>query len=133
MEEKDEWVFFKDIDWECSKNNRFNVDTRDFHCGYNWTNESHPDWSKIGGLDKFFFTKEEMVSEIERLFEESGGVKKWRFLELESSDNRVKYWNLKYLRIWRTEKGFLICNQEHRAIPKDILNSKVNKKSLNYE
>jgi hypothetical protein len=29
MEPKNHWVFFKEIDWECPKNNKFNVDTRE--------------------------------------------------------------------------------------------------------
>lgn len=130
MEEKEEWVFFKEIDWDCPKNNRFNIDTRDFHCGYNWTDESHPDYHKIEKLEKFFFTKEELVSEIERLFNESSGIGKWRMLQLICSDARVVGWNLKYLRVWRTDKGFLICNRDNRAIPKDIISCKVNQEYL---
>lgn len=130
MEEQEQWVFFKDIDWDCPKNNKFNVDTRDFHCGYHFTDIAHKDFEILKKYDKFFFTKEEMKSEIERLFNESGGVGKWRLLSLQSKDERVLYWNIKYLRIWRTEKGFLICNSYEVAIPKDILACDVNKELL---
>ena len=47
MEQQKEWVFFQDIDWNCEKNNRFNVDTRDFHVGYNFNDKLHKDWSTI--------------------------------------------------------------------------------------
>ena len=132
MEEKNEWVFFKDIDWSCQKNNRFNIDTRDFHCGYNFKDELHPDYQTISKYDKFFFTEDELKSEIERLYIESGGKGKWRMLTLDCNDNRVDNWAMKYLRIWRTEKGFIICNSENKAIPKNILSNSVNQEYLHH-
>jgi hypothetical protein len=130
MEEQDEWVFYKDIDWNDVNFNRFNVDTRDFHCGYNLTKEIHKDYSTISKYDKFFFTEDELKALLDRLFEESGGVKEWRMLSLKSIDERVLNWNIKYLRIWRTEKGFVVCNSNHEAIPKHILSCEVNKEHL---
>jgi hypothetical protein len=132
MEEKNEWVFFKEIDWNCEKNNRFNVDTRDFHCGYLFSKEEHKDWEKISKHDRFFFTESELKEQLERLFTESGGEGEWRFLSLVSNDKRVLDWNLKYLRIFRTERGFIICNEDNRAIPKDILTAEVNQELLNH-
>jgi len=130
MEEKNEWVFFKNIDWNCQKNNRFNIDTRDFHCGYNFKDELHPDFLTISKYKKFFFTEEELKSEIQRLYVESGGKGSWRMLTLNSNDGRVNNWAMKYIRIWRTEKGFIICNSENKAIPKDILSCSVNQEYL---
>jgi len=130
MKEQNEWVFFKDIDWNCPKNNRFNVDTRDFHCGYNFKKELHIDYPTVSKYVKFFYSEEELKKEIERLYNESGGKGEWRMLELISNDGRVKNWNLKYLRIWRTEKGFLVCNSDNKAIPKDILSCAVNQEYL---
>jgi hypothetical protein len=128
MEEKDEWVFFKDIDWNCPKNNRFNVDTRDFHCGYNFTKDKHVDYYKLCNyVERFFYTEDELKSIIERLYTESGGERKWRLLDLDSDHNTVCGWALKYLRVWRTEKGFIICNTDNKAIPKEVLSSKVKK------
>lgn len=132
MEPQKEWVFFKEIDWSCPNNNKFNVDTRDFHVGYHFTEENHPDIETLSKYTKFFFTEAELKTELERLFNESGGKGKWRLLDLESQDGRVNYWNLKYLRIWRTNKGFIICNSKSIAIPKDILSCSVNKKYLNH-
>lgn len=132
MEPQNKWVFFKEIDWNCPKNNRFNVDTRDFHCGYHYKDELHPDYSRISKYGRFFFTESELKAEIERLYEESGGEGEWRFLDLISNDPRVTNWHLKYLRIWRTEKGFIVCNSEDKAIPKDILALPVNKEYLHH-
>jgi hypothetical protein len=122
MEPKDQWVFFRDIDWLCPKNNRFNVDTRDFHCGYFMDHVNHSDWETIKNYPHFFFTKDELVTLLERYFTESGGEAEWRYFSLE--DYR-EGWDLKYLRIYRTELGFVVCNSEHRALKKSLLDSKV--------
>lgn len=132
MEHQNEWVFFKDIEWNDPKFNQFNVDTRDFHVGYRKEDKYHPDWEIIKKYDKFFLTSEELVKEIERLYKESGGKGEWRMMDLDNKDGRVTGWGLKYLRIWRTDKGFLVCNSYHKAIPKDVLKSPVNKKYLNH-
>ncbi len=133
MEEKNEWVFFKDIDFNCPKNNKFNIDTRDFHCGYYFSDELHPDFKTIEKYSKFFYTESELKNEIERLYTESGGKGNWRMLDLISNDGRVKNWRLKYLRIWRTEKGFIICNSDEKAIPKEILSCSVDKEYLSLQ
>lgn len=132
MEEKDEWVFYKEIIWDDPKNNMFNVDTRDFHTGYLFSEKTHKDFKTLSKYKHFFFTQEELVVLIDRLFKESGGVGEWRMLDLESKDNRVRNWNLKYLRIFRTELGFLVCNSHYVAIPKDILSSKVEQEYLSH-
>lgn len=132
MEPQDKWVFFKDIDWNCPKNNQFNVDTRDFHVGYTFTDEPHKDWSIISRYDRFFFTEPQLKELINRLFEESGGPGEWRMMDLVANDQRVKNWSLKYLRILRTDRGFIVGNSDHVAIPKDILNAKVDQRYLGH-
>lgn len=129
MEERNEWVFFKNIDWNCPKNNRFNIDTRDFCCGYRWTDDKHKDLpTLVKSKEKFLHTKDELVSLIDRLFEESGGEGKWRMLSLEGKGSGN--WSLKYLRIQRYELGFLICNSDEQALNKDFLSRSVNKEYL---
>jgi hypothetical protein len=128
MEAKDHWVFFREIEWDCPKNNKFNVDTRDFHCGYHWTDEGHPDLGTIKKYPHFFMTQEELVSLLERYFQESGGEAEWRYFSLKSYDSG---WRLKYLRIFRTELGFVVCDIENKALKKEILESEVNQKHLN--
>jgi hypothetical protein len=127
MEEKNEWVFFRDIDWECPKNNRFNVDTRDFHCGYFWSEEKHPDFETINKYPHFFHTKEELINLLERYFKESGGKCEWRFFSLDTYGDT---WLLKYLRIFRTELGYVICDSNNHALKKQILSGKVDQKYL---
>lgn len=128
MVEQDQWVFFREIDWECPNNNRFNIDTRDFHSGYRWSDTSHKDWSTIQKYDRFFFTKDELVETLERLFIDSGGEAEWRFLSL---DTYPMGWKLKYLRIYRTDLGFVICDDEHKALKKEIFEGKIREHLLN--
>lgn len=127
MEPQDKWVFFRDIDWDCPKNNRFNVDTRDFHCGYFWDENEHKDWSTIKKYPHFFHTKEELVTLLERYYKESGGKCNWRYFTLENHDNG---WSLKYLRIFRTDLGYIVCDSDNVALKKEILDRKVDDKYL---
>ena len=130
MEPQNEWIFFKNIDWNCPKNNQFSVDTRDFHVGYTFTDEPHMDWSTIHKYDHFFFIESQRKELVNRFFEESGGPGEWRLMDLVSTDERVKNWRLKYLRILRTDRGFIVGNSDHVAIPKDILNAGVDQRYL---
>lgn len=127
MEEQENWVFFRKIDFNSPNFNRFHIDTRDFHCGYGFSKETHKD---IATLEKrkedFFHTKEELEALLERYFNESGGEKDWRFFNLEGMDN----WSMKYIRIIRTDLGFLICNNHYRALRKEVLESRIEKEYL---
>lgn len=123
MKEKDEWVFFHEIDWNCPNNNVFWIDTRDFHCGYNFRDVPHVDFDTLKKYDHFFATKDELVALIERYFVDSGGEQKWRFFNLEGVDN----WNMKYIRIARTELGFIVCDSDWKALNKSFLEKEVEK------
>jgi hypothetical protein len=129
MEEKEDWVFYKDIDWDCKNFNRFNVDTRDFHCGYNKQDENHKDIKTIS-LDKnkpkFFHTKDELTKLLDRLFEESGGAGEWRMIQLKSKDSRVLNWRMKYIRIHRIDVDtFIICNSNGDVLNKELLSNEI--------
>lgn len=122
MKEQNEWVFFRDIDWDDVENNVFSIDTRDFHCGYRFEDKEHESLETLKKYkDRFFFTKEELVSLIERYYNESGGECKWRFFNLKGIEN----WSMKYIRIWRTKFGFIVCNSDNYALNKEILSSPV--------
>jgi hypothetical protein len=126
MEEKQKWIHFSELELNCPDNNRFNIDTRDFHCGYFFSEEKHPDHNKIRNNPNLIYTEEQVKEILKRLYEESGGEDEWRMLALESIDSRVLNWKLKYIRIWRVDEGFIICNSNDKAIPKNVINSKVN-------
>ena len=127
MEPQNEWVFYKDIDWECPKNNKFNIDTRDFHVGYHWKDDGHEDMSTLKKYPHFFHTKDELVTLLDRYYEQSGGKCDWRYFSLDTYDMG---WNLKYLRIFRTDMGFIICDSENKALKKDILNGNIKEDML---
>jgi len=130
MKEQNEWIPFTEIDWNDVENNRFNVDTRDFHCGYFLSKEPHKDLKTLEKYDSFFHTEQEVKDFVKRLYDESGGKNEWRMIDLVSNDSRVLHWKLKYLRIFREEKGFIVCNSDNVAIPKYVLACKVNQEYL---
>lgn len=124
----DGWIHFRKIDWDSLENDRFSIDTRDFCCSQHKTEFVHEDISKILKLkQRFFFTKEELIALLERLFIESGGEGEWRYLYLDKDS-----WDLKYLRIQRYDEGFLICNSENRALNKEFLSNPVGQEYLNF-
>ncbi len=133
MKEQDEWVFFKEIDFKDPKFNRFNVDTRDFHVGYSFSKEPHPDINILKKYRHFFLSENQLKELLNRYFEESGGKCEWRHFSLDNSDYRCDGWNMKYIRIFRHEMEFIVCNNYESAIPKDILKSDILKSKLYLE
>lgn len=76
----------------------------------------------------FFHTEEEIKALLERFYTESGGKGEWRFFSLEGIEN----WNMKYIRIWRTELGFIVCDSYNRAYRKSELDREVSKTHLDH-
>ena len=120
-----EWIPFQQIDWNNSSFNKFNIDTRDFHVLAN-VSDPHPDEGYLHSKypDSFFHSIEELKSLLQRYYLDSGAETDWRFFSLTKNDN----WSLKYIRIYRTAYGFLLCNSEDKALRKDILSSPVIKR-----
>lgn len=125
----DEWLPFQVIDFADTNISLYSVDTRDFHCL-----TSSGDTGKELNLDKitkyknrFFYTPEEVMETLTRLYTESGGKQKSRSLILKGEAERyTANWQLKYLRIHRTGYGLIICNSDHYALKKEILECPVN-------
>lgn len=128
MKEQNEWIPYKELDLNDKEYNVFSIDTRDFHSGYRFEKNNHPDYETIKNYPHFFHTEEEIWQLLDRYFEESGGKGKWRFFMIEGMDN----WNMKYIRIWRTDLGFVVCNSKHQALSKQILNAPVSMEHLNF-
>jgi hypothetical protein len=125
MTEKEDWIPYQELDWLDEKFNVFSIDTRDFHAGYRFV-ERHDDFDTIKKYPDFFHTVDEVISLIDRYFIESGKEGKWRMFSLGGGQN----WNMKYIRIWRTELGFVICNSYNKALRKEFLEQKVNQEYL---
>jgi len=127
---EDKWKHYQLVDFNNKSTKQFNVDTRDFHV-------LEQESTEFKGLDKilssknrlrFFFTEDEVKTLLNRLFDESGRNCKWRYLTLIGEGKRVTAnWQIKYIRIVRTEYGLLICDSHKNAIRKDIWSYPVNK------
>ena len=108
-----DWKHYTEIDFSDNNYYKFNIDTRDFHCACQTS-------------------KDELLLTIDRLYKESGGKGRWRYLELDSPSKGVGNWQLKYLRIFRVEDGFIICNSDNYALSKEVLSSKVDREFLHH-
>jgi hypothetical protein len=111
---------------------QIHVDTRDFHAMV-IQEPKEIDTHKIDKYgERFYFTADEIRTLLDRLYEESGGEFKWRFLAFDVEGARN--WELKYIRIFRMQKGFLICtgNEENlRAQNREFWSNKVFQEHLN--
>lgn len=126
---QDNWKFFKEVDFTDESIIKYNVDTRDFHvsCMKAEDLDSKFDTTKLENYpERFFHTPDDVLDLLDRYFIESGGRVKWRFFSLEKIDN----WSMKYIRIRRTSYGLVVCNEDNRALRKDILANKVNQEHL---
>lgn len=117
-------------DFEFIDHQQIHVDTRDF--GLTSLDVDFKfDISSIKKYpDRFFFTIDEVKSVVFDLYNRSGGESEWRCLWLKNSkisDN----WNLKYIRVYKTKLGYVICGNNNIAIRKDDLKSEIDQKILN--
>lgn len=114
------WIFYQTVNFADETIQQYHVDTRDFHVLCNPRPKEEPiDTRTLAKYpDRFFFTPEEVKALIERYFTDSGGKKQWRFFFLEKNDG----WALKYIRIYRTERGLVVCNGDSRALKRETLN-----------
>lgn len=130
---KIDWKPLKEVNFADEGIKQYHIDTRDFCCV---TSDKHYDDSHadIPGPDldkllkpkyrgRFFYTNEEVLALITRLYNESGGEKKMRVLCLEGDDS----WNLKYIRLYRLKWGLIVCNSYNRAMSKDTMSKPVKK------
>lgn len=131
------WEHFKKVDFFDKTIGSYSVDTRDFH-----VIESRGFESKIDTTypdkkpEEWYHTSEELIALLNRYFEESGGEAEWRMLCLEGSGERFSNgWEMKYLRIFRFQKGLLVCTSSPQdkitILSKKILACPVNQRHLN--
>jgi hypothetical protein len=86
--------------------------------------------SKYG--NRFFFTSDEVIEILNRLYTESGGEYKWRMLTLK--DDGAKYskgWQLKYIRIYKIKDKWIMCNAYNYALKREVFECEVDKEYTN--
>lgn len=130
-----DWKPFTAINFADESLLQFHVDTRDFCCVAKkeaW--ENPPDLSKIAKYkEEFIHTPEEIVQLLTRLHTDSGGTGEWRCLVLTGSYDATKHcgwWDMKYIRIYRTAYGIVVCNKENYILNKRTLAGTVDKEVL---
>lgn len=113
METTRNWVPYQEVNFEDPQFKTFSVDTRDFHC---IALEKEPDEKLLttkkllDDPDKYVLTTEELKTLLDRYHQESGGPGQWRMLRLDGeAKERTSGWEMKYIRIFRVDKGFIIC------------------------
>ena len=134
------WKYYEDVDFSDKNIARYNIDTRDFYCSVQTKEQMEVKESLIEKLDttkidkypvtKFYHTEQEVKDLIERFWRESGGDGEWRMITLKSKNKNVTNWNLKYIRIVRTEKGLLVCNAYGAIISKNSLSDPIEQEYL---
>lgn len=135
------WKYYEDVDFSDENIARYSIDTRDFYCAIQTKEEMKQSnlFEKIDTrvidtypIAKFYHTEQEVKGLIERFWKESGGDGEWRMLSLKSKNINVTNWNLKYVRITRTEKGFLVGNSQNYILSKSTLSDPIEKEYLNH-
>jgi hypothetical protein len=135
------WKYIDDVDFSDENNLQFHIDTRDFYCLTRTVDEllvnGQGNILDTGTIDKYpaekyYHTEQELKDLIKRFIAESGGDGEWRMLSLINDNKQVKNWRLKYIRITRFKKGFLVCNSENYILSKAILSSPIEQKYLNH-
>lgn len=126
------------VDWTTFKETTFpdtlsqiHVDTRDF-CFLISDDNFDFDISKIQNYpDRFFHTIESVKSVFEDLYTRSGGWANWRYLALKGEGEKSsENWNLKYIRVYNTKLGFVICGNDNKALSKSVLNSEMESQEI---
>jgi hypothetical protein len=136
------WKYYEDVDFSDVNIARYNIDTRDFYCSVETKEQAEQPDRLIAKLDttiidkypatKYYHTEQEIKDLIERFWRESGGDGDWRMITLKSQNENVRNWNLKYIRIVRTEKGLLVCNSYGKIISKKHLSDPIEQEYLNH-
>ena len=125
---QDSWLPYQDIDFSNEKNNCFSIDTRDFHGNAFSRPGTHPDFDTLKKYPDFFHTEAELRALLDRFFVESGGEGPWRMFSLVTGNN----WDMKYIKIWRTPLGFVVCTRHDRALTQTSLSNSVDQTYLHF-
>lgn len=121
----DTWTSLSEVDFSDQNLNQFHVDTRDF-C-ISTSGDPRPNNYRLvrNHPERYVHTAEEVLAMLNRMFEESGGIREWRMLSLDGSAKKFSInWQYKYFRIYRVNGGLIVCDmynlpqtKEHLSCP----------------
>lgn len=124
---KNDWIYMEAID-KMPDVNIVHCDTRDFHIFLSQTKhvlESHEEFAerivnkiKKGKPEDYMFARSEILGCLAALEANSGGKRKWRYLELKD----IKGWT-KYLRFVKYKDGYIACDREYVPLKRQWLNA----------
>lgn len=135
---EDKWKPHDELDFNF---NLSRIDTRDFH-GYNDNCEDSEMKSIFEKVKQKYrddnsdtcFTKEEIEKNIEKLYAESGGKVKWRFLSF-LGDKRSSSWIFKYINVYKLKDNCYIIEgkspNDAILLSKSVIEKGVNMEHLN--
>ncbi len=124
-----EWIPHKDVNYSYNKIKQIHLDTRDFHCLVQITDyeEVVPIEELLKNKEEYFYTPEEIEFIFNDLFERSGGARKWRFLAFKGINCG---WDLKYIRCYNTEHGFVVNSRGRDFRKKEFWKNEIDSESL---
>lgn len=129
-----DWKLYSEIDFSDTEILKINIDTRDFHCSTQTIKDDILPFKSFSAFDKnpsrFTHTKDELIELLDRLYKESGGKGKWRYLMLDSPSKGTGNWDMKYLRVFKLDDYFVVCNSNDYALSKENLSFPVNQEFL---
>ena len=136
MEIENEWISHKELNYELGGNiKEIHVDTRDFSCFAPITDTEVFSFSEFSLIQKikeltpdYFYTIQEVKDLVEDLYQRSGGEGTWRCLSFKGKITCG--WELKYLRFYKTEKGFVCLCKEKRFKNKWYWTNEINQDVL---
>lgn len=107
----DKWIPFNEVDFSQPGLTAVHIDTRDFCCNTSFEPLGEKVLRELPTLLKYnsqyFFTEQELKDCIADLYKRSGGNRTWRHLYFKNH-NEITGWDFKYLRIFKTEHGFIM-------------------------
>lgn len=131
--QKEGWLPLSDLTEEYANlSAKIHVDTRDFH--FNVSFESQLEQLAIKFCKELTYSKKvdyltykEMIARLEEWKEKTGGEKKWRDMY-----HTHLGW-FKYVRIFRTEKGFVWCSNSQSGEGYRFYTNRNLEKNMNFE
>lgn len=98
---------------------QIHVDTRDFAMFFSDTNIHYSD---VNMSDNYYFKYSEVVDTIKKLHQKSGGQSLIRYIK--TCDKSTCRLEMKYLRFYKTLKGYLCTTRENKFKSKDFFDKK---------